>query len=694
MKRMILRGSILLLLLALFAGTALAADVFKFETKEIDIFEKETISPTLVRDGTPAGEGTLTWTSSRPKIASVAEDGTITGLQKGTAVITAKLAGEKKSWKATLTVNVLRRVTDVTLNTAQLKVYQATDPQVSELLGVETEHDVILLAAGKNAELRSTCTPSDASSKKVTYTSSDEGVLKITGNTMKALQAGECELTVASQQNPEVKEIFHVLVTQPVTRVTVDAEAKSVNVGERLTLYAQCEPDNATLTAVEWSSRSPKVAEVDQNGTVTGLKKGSAVIEAKAADGSGKTGTFTVQVEQLPTGISFRDATLNLIASQSSTAQATVSPADANDKSLRWSSSDESVATVNSQGRITAVRRGECVITATCAANPDVSATLTVNVIQRVTAIRFDDSSVSLPVKTDYQLSWTVEPADASIQDVTFSSNNKNVATVDAFGNVTGVSKGTAVITVKATDGSNRQGQIKVQVTQPVEGVSIQYAVYHIQKGGSLNIKALIQPSNANNIAVDWTIEDESIATVTGNGKNVGTVRGRKSGTTTITGVTQDGGYTASAEIRVGDFNRAVVVDDVYLQDEQIRLVFRNRESFTVEKVYFRVECYDVTGSPLVCNKDGVSGSFSGYYDLELQPDSTTEHYRFTFEDYLQPADPICGMNVYITGWKDSEGYTRNIPEDQWPMRGFYRYYWPGHIEEATDEMVPTEKQE
>ena len=89
-----------------------------------------------------------------------------------------------------------------------------------------------------------------------------------------------------------------------------------------------------------------------------------------------------------------------------------------------------------------------------------------------------------------------------------------------------------------------------------------------------------------------------------------------------------------------------------------------------------------------------VSGSFSGYYDLELQPDSTTEHYRFTFEDYLQPADPICGMNVYITGWKDSEGYTRNIPEDQWPMRGFYRYYQPGHIEEATDEMVPTEKQE
>ena len=220
----------------------------------------------------------------------------------------------------------------------------------------------------------------------------------------------------------------------------------------------------------------------------------------------------------------------------------------------------------------------------------------------------------------------------------------------------------------------------------------MQYAVYHIQKDGALNVKALIQPSDANNIAVGWSIEDETVATVSGNGKNVGTVRGRKNGTTTVTAITEDGGYTASAEIRVADFNRAVVVDDVYLQQEQIRMVFRNREDFTVERVYFVVDCFGYDGQPLMCNSEGESNRFNGFYDMELQPGDYTEQYHFTFPDYELPLEPICGLNVYITGWKDSEGYTRNIPEEQWPMRGFYRFLWPENG--ATDEMVPTEKGE
>ena len=690
MRRKIWLFGALLMALILFTGAAMAADVFKFESKELSLFEEETcdLAALLVREGAPAGDGEITWKSDKPKFASVSDDGTLTGVKKGTATVTAKYTGTKKTWKATLTVTVQRAVTDVTLNTSSLTVVQASDPQYSAFLTEETSLPVIVLAAGKSAELKATCTPSDASSKKVTYTSSDEGVLKISGAAMKAVQAGECTLTVASQLNPEVTEEFHVLVTQPVTRISVTAESKSVSVGGTLSLTAVCEPDNATIDAVTWSSRSPKVAEVDEHGTVTGVKKGSAVIEAKAADGSGKSDTFTVQVEQPPTGITVKEATMNLVAGQTGTPRVTVSPSDASDKSLTWASSDERVATVNSQGRITAVGRGECTVTAACSANPEITAEITVNVIQRVTAVRFDDSNVSIPVREEYQLSWTVEPADASITDVTFSTNNQKVAKVDDFGNVTAVSKGTAVITAKATDGSNKQAQIKVQVTQPVEGVSIQYATYHIQKGGSLNVKALIQPSDANNIAVNWSIEDESIATVTGNGKNIGTVRGRKSGTTTVTGVTEDGGYSASAEVRVGDFNRAIVVDDVYLQDEQIRLVFRNRESFAVERVYFTVECYTLKGEALVCNTDGTSSHFTGYYDLELQPGETTEHNRFTFQDYKQPAaGTICGINVYITGWKDAEGYTRNIPEDQRPMRGFYRYLW--QEEPVVDEMVP-----
>lgn len=694
MKKKLIWMLVLTMLMTLTTGAAPAEDVFKFESKEVSVFEGETfeLEPLLIREGNPA-TGDLSWKSASPKVASVADDGTVTAIKKGSAAITVKMTAGKKTWKANITVNVLRRVTDVTLNTNQLTVYQPTDPQVGEFLAEDTEFPVILLPAGKSADLKVTVTPSDASSKKVTISSSDEGVLKISGTTMKAIQAGKCDLTIASQQNPEVAEIFRVLVTQPVTKVIVTADGKAVRVGETLQLHASCEPGNATITAVTWSSRSPKIAEVNDNGTVTGLKKGSAEIIAKAADGSGKSGAFTVTVEQQPTGITIAESTLNLVAGKSGQLHATVTPSDANDKSLSWFSSDESIATVNSQGKVTALRRGECTVTAVCNADPDLTASAEINVIQQVTAIRFNDANLSIPVRSGYQLSWTVEPADATIQDVTFSTNNKKVATVDADGYVTAGSRGSAVITAKATDGSNKQAQIKIQVYQPVEGVSIQYPVYHIQKEGQLNVKALIQPSDANNIAVEWSIDDESVATVKGNGKNIGTVRGRKNGTTTLTATTVDGGFTATAEIRVADFNRAVVVDDVYLEKEQIRLVFRNRERFAVSKVYFKVECYSVTGDPIMCNTDGKSSSFTGYYDLELLPDECTEHYRFTFDNYVRPVDPICGMNVYITGWKDTEGYTRNIPEEAWPMRGFYRYLWQNTGElDVIDDMVLVER--
>ena len=70
-------------------------------------------------------------------------------------------------------------------------------------------------------ELQATCTPSDASNRKVSFTSTDEGILKAGNTSARAMQAGECDLIVASVQNPEVQEIYHVLVTQPVTKVTV-----------------------------------------------------------------------------------------------------------------------------------------------------------------------------------------------------------------------------------------------------------------------------------------------------------------------------------------------------------------------------------------------------------------------------------------------------------------------------------------
>ena len=679
MRKKLLTALAVLAVLTLSLGAALAADVFRFEEKSVELFEGESLQAALIREGSPEAEGTLTWSSSNAKAASVSQDGVITGLKKGQTTVKAVLKAGSRSWSANLSVSVLRRVTAVTLNTTRLQLYRPEDPAVKDLLRTETEHDVIVIPAGRSVELKATCTPADASSRKVEFTSSDEGVLKAGSTSAKAMQAGECDLTVSSAQNPEVRQVFRMLVIQPVTKVSISApDGKTVGIGKTLTLRAELAPANASLSRVTWISRNEQVATVDENGVVTGRKKGSTTIEAQAADGSGRSATAVVTVAQLAQEITLREEYLYLAVGQLGYGHATVLPLDANDKGIVWSSTDNQIATVTAGGQVKGIRRGECTIIAASKTNPEVYAELPVEVIQRVTSIEFPGGQVSLPIQSTAQLVWQVLPEDATIKGVTFSSSNRNVATVDSKGLVTGLRRGTSTITATATDGSNRRGQVRVTVTQPVEGISIQYRVYHIQLDRSLNIKAILSPGNANNQNVHFVMGDEYIATVKDQ-KNIGHVRGWHEGTTTITGTSEDGGFSASAEVRVGDFNRAVVVDDLYLEGDNIRIVLRNRSSFTVDRVYFTAETFDANGQPLVCNADGVSNFFEGSYRFELGPDERTEHYVFDFGDYVQPLSPIMTVRLTITGWRDLEGYTRNIPEEDQPDQTYTRFM-PGPV--------------
>jgi len=674
MKKSVLAVFLALALLLIGTQTALAADVFKFETRKAEIFEGETFETVLSREGNPAEDGELTYKVTNEKVATVDENGVITAVSKGTTTVKAVLKGEKRSWTAEMTVSVLRAVTKVTLNTTKMNVYQPTDEKVSGLLREETQYDVILIAAGKSMSLNTTCTPETANNRKVTYTSTDEGVVKISGNNMRALQAGECDLTVASVQNPEVTETYHVLVVQPVTKINITSDSKTVNAGEKITLTATCEPDNASITQVTWTSKNEKVATVDENGVVTGVSKGGAAIVATATDGSGRLATFNVTVTQKPTSVTLKETgTFEVVAGRTKQLHYSVLPATANDRTVSWESSDESIATVNSYGVVTGVKRGSCEILVTCNGDVTVQTSIQVDVVQLVTSIKGNPAEVSLEVNTTAQLGWTVEPADASNPAVTFTTSNKNVATVDESGVVTGHKRGTANIYVKATDGSGRTGTIKVTVIQPVQGMNIQYDVYHIQLNGNLNVRAQIQPSDANNKNVHFTIADESIATVKDKG-SMGNVRGKKTGNTIVTAVTEDGGFTDTAEIRVADFNRAVVVDDLYLEGQNVRMVFRNRSNFTVDRIYFTVTMYDGNGDPLVCNTDGESNYFTGMYKYEVGPEGVTQHYVFTFENYVQPTTTIGAVTVAITGWRDLEGYTRNIKEDFRPSLSYQRF--------------------
>ncbi len=656
---------------------AAAADIFAFTDKTITLFEGELAETALSRDGAYT-DGEIVYSSESPKVAVIAEDGTVTAVAKGKTTVFANLMRNgKRVRRAAMEVKVLRRVTKVTLSRKNLTVLEADDPVLADLLaplpeGAAPRTDpVLIMLTGRTVNLNTTCTPEDASSRKVTYTSSDAGIAKIVdGNRLRATAKGECDLTVASVQNPEIQEHFHVIVIDPVKKIQIKAPDKKMFAGTQMLLSAVCTPETAGIQDVTWTSRRPSVATVDANGLVTALKKGEVTIEAKAKDGTGVTATITLQVAQDVTEITLKETDLTVAVNRSADLKATVLPKEANNRKLKWTSSDESVATVGKDGRVTGRKAGVCGITCTSESNPAVSANAAVQVVQPVTKITFNSpSGQSFPIRTTMQLSWNVEPANASIKEVTFKSNHPEIASVDQNGLVTGIKRGEARITATATDGSKRSGEIRVVVTQPVEGVQFPQQMYYVQRGRALNIRATVLPKDANNQRVYWEIDDESMATVRSNGTSTGQVSGGyRSGVTTITAITEDGGYTASASIRVADFDGAVQVEGLYIsQDNQIKISLRNVSDIRVRRVYMHIDCYDLFGNPMVYNTDGVTCGFDAIYPLELQTGERSIHGQFWFNNKMETG--MLGQVVLtVTGYEFENGQRWDIPaEDRIP---------------------------
>ena len=676
MRKILILTLVLLIALGI-TVPASAANVFLFTEKNITLFEGETVQTALRREGNFDGDGEIAYTSANASVATVAEDGTITAVNKGQAVITARLTRDgKRIVAAQTTVKVVRAVKKVTLNINNLSVYEPTDPAVTELLKDDTENRVLVIPAGTAVNLRTTCTPEDANNRRVTYTSSDAGVAKITGESVKAMQRGECDLVISSVQNPEVTETFRILVIQPVKKIVVNAGDKKVAAGSTLQLSAECQPENASIKDVTWSSRNPGIATVDEHGLVTGVQKGAATITATAGDGSKVVGSVMISVTQPVSSLAFSTAELSVVVGRTAQARVTAQPANATDKSVEWSSSDESIATVKN-GIISGKKAGTCTIIATSKSNPEVSASVPLTVKQLITKIECvnDPSELSILVGQSRQLYWKISPDDATIQTLNFKTQHKTVVTVDENGVITAVGRGVASVYAVAQDGSGKQGAAKINVIQPVTGVHLNREHYLIQLYQAGRITAYPEPKNANNQRVTWYTGDESIATARTSGTSTASVYGVSRGSTTITTQTEDGGFTASADITVDDFNGAIIVDGLSVSgDTSVQVSLKNVNSWlTVRNVYFKVECFDMSGNPMVCNIDSVSTSFDGSYPFELGPYQRSNPAHIRFSNYYV-TEPIGGIRVTITGWKDPYGYDWEIPEADRKPQSWFRF--------------------
>jgi uncharacterized protein YjdB len=242
-------------------------------------------------------------------------------------------------------------------------------------------------------------------------------------------------------------ELVYPVKSVTLNKTSLEMIAGSAETGT-VTLTATVAPEYATDKTVFWLTSNEKVATVDDNGKVTAVGSGEAKITATAG---GKYTSCTVKVTVLVAGITLDKTELDMTTDDEPvTLTAKVTPDGATDKIVTWSSSNEKVATVDANGKVTAVGNGEAKITAKAG---DKTATCTVKVTVYASGITLDKTELTMEVvDAPVKLTAKVTPDGAIDGDVSWSSDKTDVATVDANGNVTAVGNGEAKITAKASD--------------------------------------------------------------------------------------------------------------------------------------------------------------------------------------------------------------------------------------------------
>ena len=323
-------------------------------------------------------------------------------------------------------------------------------------------------------------------------------------------------------------------------------KSNKIDVGENYKIKLFSNVDDELII---WSSSDESVAVVDSSGIVTAKSAGNTTITATSGNGKQVTCEITVvnnnkEVEN----ITLNYTTTNLIINGTINLFATITPEDATNKNISWSSSDESVAVVDSSGIVTAKKAGNVTITAITSNGKKASCRVNVgSAVKEVESVVLNYTQTNLTVGGSANLYATILPTDATNKNVTWTTNNPNVAVVNSSGIVTAKNTGTAIITVTTSNGKKATCEIRVSSkTVEVTGISLNKSSASLTVGETVALVSTVSPSNATNKNVTWTSSNKNVAVVNSNG-----VVTAKSGGTTIITATANNGKKATSIISV-----------------------------------------------------------------------------------------------------------------------------------------------
>lgn len=378
---------------------------------------------------TPSNAYTFyTWESSNPDVATVSDSGRVRTLSEGTAIITVKTSN-----------NVTASCT-----------FTVTDSPVSASL----DNTDITMDIGDTKTLTPSVKPSKAITN-YTWSSSNTNVATVSSTgTIKAVSNGIAFITVRTDNGQTATCVVTVGIKPE--SVKLSKTSMSLEPGRKYRITPSLTPENA-VTEYTWSSNNTSVATVNKYGNITAVSEGTAIITVKTTNG--KTASCTVNVAISPESVALLKTDLTLKPDSKYLLKTTLTPENAT-TTYTWSSSDTSVATVNKYGNVTAISNGTAVITVKTANGK--TATCIVNVVVPPTSVTLSKTSLTLKTGAKYKIVPNLNPTYATTT-YTWTSSNTSVATVNKNGNITAVGEGTAIVTVKTSNGKTDKCVVTVK---------------------------------------------------------------------------------------------------------------------------------------------------------------------------------------------------------------------------------------
>ncbi len=477
------------------------------------------------------------WTSSDKAVATVSSSGEVKALKKGKATITATATdGSKK--KGTAVIEVVSG--DEPKVNVESIVINGVDPETP--LDWKLEHSETFTAA---------VLPANATNKSVNWVSSDTGVLKTEADgTVTAVGCGTAAVHAEAKDGSGVRsEAFTVNVWS----IAIKDLPEYMEIGETAELKATARPDNAP--AVEWSIDNDTAAEIvteEGKKQLKALANGDVKVTATLT-GLGIKDTKTVHVITKVTGITITDAPEEMLAGEKTQLGVSVQPTDASNQTVEWISSDTDVATVSDTGLVTAVGYGETDITAKAKDGSGVTSTKeTIKVWNVLQGIAITGLPGLVDISDTPELKFQISPDPSTLKEETSVTWTVSAGTGDAMiedGKLKPTQTGTVTVKV-AVSGTSIKAEKTVIIGKKVTTITLtakegegEADPLDLLENETIQLVAAVEPADATNTDVIWSVSDEEVAVV----DETGAVTALKKGTVTITATAADGNGAADS---------------------------------------------------------------------------------------------------------------------------------------------------